>query len=448
MTGVQCAQSSPPVDVPVETCTGNRPGSPCFVTRIMCIGDSNTQGGGDLASFRYPLWFDLQDGERLVEFVGTRFSIIGENGTSSPNPDDYPNYYTSFDRDHEGYAGLRTDEVLPLVSQFVASQTPDVCLILLGTNDVGQRGFSGVQDGVSNLEEIIGKVRGQAPATVFMVATLPPIGPESWYATNAVFLPVFNDLLESSAPLWSTPQSPVALVDLRPFLDLATDILPDGLHFNAAGQEKVALVMHDALIAALDGSLLPPTLVTPSLQEPSFETLGLIDQEHSTLPLMDWVYPAQSNLITGVFNPGSDSYQNAEGAQTPVGAEGDEVLSLENLGGDPSLGWVYQVLPTTLESGKTYRFEIAVGQRLPGNSRGTTAYGGYEMQLLAGNRVIASSINQITPVPGIFESDMLTVNTEDLESAPLGAPLSVRLRQSWSDAGTATDFDWARLSVW
>ncbi len=414
----------------------------------MCLGDSNTQGGGVLASFRYPLWFNLQDSGRLVDFVGTRISIVGENGTSNPSPDDYPEYYTSFDRDHEGYSGFRTDEVLPLVSQIVASQPPDVCLILLGTNDVGQRGSSGVQDGILNLEEIIGKVRGQAPATVFMVATLPPIGSGSWYVTNAPFLPEFNYLLESSVPHWSTQTSPVTLIDLRPILDLSTDIRSDGLHFNAVGQEKVALAMHDALIAALDGSLLPPTLAAASLQEPSFETLGLVDQEHSILPLMDWVYPTQSNLITGVFNPGSDSYQNASGAQTPLGAEGDEVLSLENSGGDPSLGWVYQILPTTLESGRTYRFEMAVGQRLPGNSRGTTAYGGYEMQLLAGNRVIASSTNQVTPMPGVFESDMLMVSTDALESAPLGAPLSVRLRQSWSDAGAATDFDWARLSVW
>jgi lysophospholipase L1-like esterase len=413
----------------------------------MCIGDSNTQGGGVLASFRYPLWFDLNDSGRLVDFVGTRFSIVGENGTTNPSPTDFPEYFTSFDRDHEGYSGFRTDEVLPLVGDVVASQTPDVCLILLGTNDVGQRGAAAVQAGVMRLEEIVGVVRSQAPATVFLIATIPPFGAGSWYLANAEHVPDFNSLLTNSVPTWSTPGSPTVLVDLYSVLDVTTDLRSDGVHFNAVGQSKVAHVIHDALIAALDGGLLPTTLATASLQEPSFETLGLVDYEHSTLPLMDWVFPDQPNLVTGTFNPGSDSYQNADGFQTPAGAEGDEVLSLENSGGDPSLGWVYQVLPTTLESGKTYGLEMAVGRRLPGNSRSTTAYGGYELQVLAGNRVIASSSNQVTPIPGTFSTDQLLIATDDLEAPPLGSPISVRMRLTWSDVDSATDFDWVRLSV-
>jgi hypothetical protein len=236
-------------------------------------------------------------------------------------------------------------------------------------------------------------------------------------------------------------------VDVHSVLSAAQDIRTDGVHFNESGQKKVAQIVHDALIPALDGTLLPPAWVPTNVLEPSFETLGLVDQEHSTLPLMDWVFPNRPQLVVGTFNPGSDSYQNAAGFQIPFGAEGDEVLSLENLGGDPSLGWVYQTLPSTLEAGREYSLQVAVGQRLPGNSRGTTAYGGYELQLLAGNRVIASSKNQVTPMPGTFSTDELVVATDHLERPALGAPLSVRMRLTWPDVNGATDFDWVRLNV-
>ncbi len=447
LTAVQCAPSSSSSGAVADPCVGDRPGSPCFVTRVMCLGDSHTQGGGDLASYRYPLWFALQDSGRLVDFVGTQFTILGENGTTNPDLVANPFYYTTFDRDHEGYSGLRTDEVLPVVAQNVASQYPDVCLILLGTNDVGQGGAVGVQNGLVNLKQIVDEIRGQAPATMFAISNIPAIGPGSWYFQNEHHVASFNADLATLLPLWSTPGSPAILVDVYSEVLQPNDFRLDGLHFNVSGQSKVAMAMHDALVLTLDGGLLPPTNAAGSLQEGSFETHGLFDTEHSDMPLMDWVCPLRSNLLGGAFNPGADSYSGADGGGTPVGAEGDEVLSLESTGGDPSLGWAYQLTSTTLEPGMTYTLEVAVGQRLPGNYRGTTAYGGYELQLMAGNRVMASSSNQVTPVPGTFASDQLVVATDDLMDAPLGSPISVRMRMTWSDAGAATDFDWVRLTV-
>ena len=447
-TGTQCAPSSSSSPGTVaDPCVGDRPGSPCFVTRVMCLGDSHTQGGGDLASYRYPLWFALQDSDRLVDFVGTQFTIEGENGTTNPDLTANPNYYTTFDRDHEGYSGLRTDEVLPMVASNVASQYPDVCLILLGTNDVGQGGAVGVQNALINIKQIVDEVRGQAPATMFAISNIPAIGPGSWYFQNEHHVPLFNADLATNIALWSTPGSPAILVDTHSQVVQPDDFRSDGLHFNFSGQSKVARAMHDALVLTLDGGLLPPTNFAASLVEGSFETLGLTDTEYSDIPLMDWVYPTSANLLAGAFNPGSDSYTGADGTGAPTGGEGDEVLSLESSGGDTSLGWAYQLTSTTLEPGMAYNLEVAVGQRLPGNSRGTIAYGGYELQLLAGNRVIAASSNQVTPIPGTLATDLLVVATDDLEDAPLGSPISIRMRMTWSDPGAATDFDWVRLTV-
>ncbi|MDF1839461.1 MAG: GDSL-type esterase/lipase family protein [Planctomycetota bacterium] len=447
-SGVQCAGGGSSSGGATDPCSGDRPGSPCFVTRVMCIGDSNTQGVQGQASYRYPLWFELGRANSLVDFVGTRFTVDAEDGITIPTPSIYPDYYTDFDRDHEGYDGLRTDQVLPLLPPVVAGQVPDVCLIMLGTNDVGQRGISAITSGVDSMQEIVESVRSQAPATMFLIATIPPIGDGFWYFQNAVHVAGFNSHLAASVPQWSTPESPAILVDVHGAIDVNTDMLADGVHLNAAGQAKAAQVMSAAMAGALDGGLLPPSMAMASLQESSFETLGLVDGAFSDLPLMDWRYPDVASLKVGTLNPAADTYMGADQFQTPSGGDGDEVLALENMGGDPGLGWVYQTLPTTLEPGLTYDLEVAVGQRLPGNSRGTTAYGGYEVQMLAGNRVIASSSNQVTPVPGTLASDRLIVATDDLEHAPLGSPIVVRLRMTWSDPGAATDFDWVRMNVY
>ncbi|MCA9001972.1 MAG: hypothetical protein KDB61_08620, partial [Planctomycetes bacterium] len=196
-----------------------------------------------------------------------------------------------------------------------------------------------------------------------------------------------------------------------------------------------------------NGNLLPPARTSSDIADAGFESQGLAEGGHDASPLADWVYPRRANLTAGIFNPGADCYQGAAGYQTPQGAEGFEVLSLENSGGDPGLGWAYQVLSTTLEEGRTYTLGVAVGRRLPGNSRGTTEFGGYELQLLAGNRVIQTSRNTVSPIPGTFETDVLTVSMDDLDAPPLGSPLTIRMRLTWPDAGSATDFDWVRLDV-
>ncbi|MDF1838667.1 MAG: GDSL-type esterase/lipase family protein, partial [Planctomycetota bacterium] len=307
-------------------------------TRVMCIGDSNTHGVQGYTSFRYPLWFSLLRQGNLVQFVGTRFTVEGENGTTIPDLNLFNRYYTYFDRDHQGYSGYRTDQVLPLLPAAVASEVPDVCLVLLGTNDVGQRGSVGVNDAIINLKKIVQSVRSQAPATVFFIASIPPIGPGTWYHNNAGYVSSLNSLISTQVPTWSSPLSPVTFVDVHGALDPNTDMLGDGVHPNQLGQQKVAQVFHNALLPVLSGGFLPAPQTTISVQTQSFESLGLADGVISTQPIPDWVYPNMPHILPFVTNPDDQTYSGAAGAGSPTGADGDEILSLENTGGDPSLG--------------------------------------------------------------------------------------------------------------
>ncbi|MEO1087168.1 MAG: G-D-S-L family lipolytic protein, partial [Acidobacteriota bacterium] len=71
-------------------------------TRILFVGDSITQGGQGYASYRYPLYFDLLVAGYDVDFVGPRDAA---HNNVPPQPALYPDYDTTFDRDHAGYWG-------------------------------------------------------------------------------------------------------------------------------------------------------------------------------------------------------------------------------------------------------------------------------------------------------------------------------------------------------
>ncbi|MCP5043475.1 MAG: hypothetical protein GY944_20805, partial [bacterium] len=175
-------------------------------TRIMPVGDSITQGGQGFASYRYPLYFDLVADGFAVDFVGSRDFL---NGMTLPNATSYPNYLTTFDRDHEGYWGDRTDELEGVVQ--VAAQTfqPEVVLIHLGTNDIGQLGAAGVIAADQNLRDIITLMRTEVPNATFLLARVIPIGPGSGYGTNAAQVTPLNAAIDSVVAAMDTPQSPV-----------------------------------------------------------------------------------------------------------------------------------------------------------------------------------------------------------------------------------------------
>lgn len=100
--------------------------------RIVPIGDSITQGrGGDnpTYSWRYPLWQMLIDAEVDFDFVGS----IDTGFVNSPDWTDYEGI--PFDRDHEGHWGWTTRAIREELMGWLQGYTPDIALILLGTND-------------------------------------------------------------------------------------------------------------------------------------------------------------------------------------------------------------------------------------------------------------------------------------------------------------------------
>lgn len=232
-------------------------------TRIMCLGDSITHGHLGHASYRYFLWFDLIETGYNVDFVGQQDDIYG----GPPDPELYPQYHDTFDRDHEGHWGYRTENILDLLPGALDETEPDVVLIHLGTNDVGQLGNTGIVLANENLRIIIGQIRAANPEAVILLAQIIPISPESFYGPNAHLIDQFNNMVSRIVHDLTTEPSPVVLVDQHHGYDLATMMQPDGLHPNLEGERFMA----ERWAFALDPVLRPDVIAVDPVPAAALE---------------------------------------------------------------------------------------------------------------------------------------------------------------------------------
>jgi acyl-CoA thioesterase I len=226
-------------------------------TRILPLGDSITHGGQGYVSYRYDLWFALGAAGYSVEFVGQQSALFNND---APIAAFYPNYFTTFDRDHEGHWGWRTDMIAAIVDAVAADTTPDIALIHLGSNDVGQSGAAGVANADAYLREIIGRLRLANPNIDIALAQIVPIGPGTSYFANADHIPVLNAAIATIASDLDSANSRVLLVDQFSGFDLATMMQSDGLHPDREGELFMAGRWQAALAGVLVPANLPPSV--------------------------------------------------------------------------------------------------------------------------------------------------------------------------------------------
>ena len=293
-------------------------------TRLMPVGDSITQGGQGFAAYRYPLYFDLLAAGYDVDFVGTQSAL---DGGGLPNPASYPSYLTTFDRDHEGYWGWRTDQVESVIQSAAQLHQPEIVLIHLGTNDIGQNGAAGVTAADQNLRDIITLMRLEVPTATFLLARVIPIGPSSGYGANAGQVGPLNAVIDSVVLAMDTPASPVIGVDPNAGFDLVTMMQGDALHPNEAGEQHMA----DAWFATL-APLLPPGN-PPPLVDLSAPLPGASFVEPATLSLEATASDPNGSVVAVRFYAdgqllGSDTVAPYAFEWTPVAA-GNYTLTAE-----------------------------------------------------------------------------------------------------------------------
>jgi lysophospholipase L1-like esterase len=235
-TGAAPEQSVGPV-VPKATITdGAAAGShPPRATplRVMALGDSITVGfdetGTTRGGYRLGLW------QRLVEHDGRAVEFVGSQHTPwTAGVVDLPN---------EGHGGYRIDQVRGLLDWALWTYTPDVVLVHLGTNDIGQ----GVGDSAPDrLAELTARVCGDLPGVDIVVAAITPMPAAQWRVD------AFN------------AQVPTIVANLRSWgcrartVDMGAAVAPgelyDGVHPTSTGYDHMAAAWYPLLVQAYDGT--------------------------------------------------------------------------------------------------------------------------------------------------------------------------------------------------
>lgn len=211
--------------------------------RIVAIGDSITQGRGSQSkggaawtptfSYRYPLWKLLVDASAEFDFVGSL------HGGFEGDPDwaDYKG--CAFDRDHEGHWGWKAVDVAEKLPGWMQDYTPDVALILLGSNDANGKTPEEHKASVDRvrvaISAIIGSLREKNPKVVLLLGQCY----QEWEP-----FPAMRAAMTELAKTRTSKDSPIVIVDhasgwISDPRKTGTHTV-DWVHPNAAGDEKLA----------------------------------------------------------------------------------------------------------------------------------------------------------------------------------------------------------------
>ena len=203
--------------------------------RILCIGDSLTQGkGGDdpEMTYRVPL-------QRMLSGLGIDYDFVGTRNTGL----DSKAYPPTFDPDHEGYYGETTKQVQRHLHETLPRfAAPDVALIHLGTNDLGHWD---IEASISRpLTRLVHDIRARNSHVAIF------IGEPNFHGLKATWRAI---VLAAFARRMTSDDSPVVFVPTPETWSETRDTF-DGTHPNVQGQLKLA----SAWLGAMSPVVLEP----------------------------------------------------------------------------------------------------------------------------------------------------------------------------------------------
>lgn len=200
---------------------GNRP------IKIMPLGDSITEGYFVPGGYRIDLQPAMENRGYAIEFVGSL----------SNGPD------TLLSQHHEGHSGWRIEEICDRVAEWLQTFQPDIILLLIGTNNIAQ-GHQ-VETASYRLNQLVDRIFQTAPNVKLFVASIPPMS-EPTLNQRVI---QYNQKSEELVKEKQQAGKPIDFVDLYNILSL--DDLPDGVHPNREGFQKMAGALEVCLSAYL-----------------------------------------------------------------------------------------------------------------------------------------------------------------------------------------------------
>ena len=156
-----------------------------------------------------------------VDFIGSQHEL----------EDEHFQWPADFDNDHEGYYGETTWSVHDtFIANTKALPAPDIALIQLGNNDLNRwNQFAAV---LLPLHEIISQLREKNPKVTILLSELN----HNW--SRSKYLRLHLKLL---ALYENSSKSRIIMVPHHKNWDIKKDTF-DGLHPNAVGQQKMAII--------------------------------------------------------------------------------------------------------------------------------------------------------------------------------------------------------------
>ncbi|KAK3293683.1 SGNH hydrolase-type esterase domain-containing protein [Chaetomium fimeti] len=202
--------------------------------RIMALGDSIT---GSPGCWRALLWRNLQTaGITNTKFVG---SLPGQGCGFE------------YDGANEGHGGILATGIVEReeLPGWLASSTPDVVMMHLGTNDVWSN--ESPTELLDAFGTMVDWMRESNDGMKILVAQIIPMNPPNCVECGDRVV-AFNEAIPAWAASKNSTGSPITVVDCWTGFDTATDT-GDGVHPNNAGNEKLANCWYEPLRSAIQG---------------------------------------------------------------------------------------------------------------------------------------------------------------------------------------------------
>src|SRR5687768_2009618 len=254
-------------------------------TRILCIGDSITEGGQGYSSYRHDLWHLLRANGCAIDMLGPRNGV--QNG-AVPEA-------CAFDMDHAATWAMR---LAPVVQNPPSTAGVDVALILFGAGDIydvlgapspwGTPAFAAsyVQGQLQALVDALNA--SSTPPAVILVGTVLPAALPPRNQTD-----VDSAISQANTLIWGMDgQANVTGVDL--FTGVAINQHTyDGVHPNTAGEAQIAAAWASTLAALTTAS--PPSATAGVYGRPC------PPPQRSPITLTVTPVPTQSTTVTATF---------------------------------------------------------------------------------------------------------------------------------------------------
>ena len=216
--------------------------------RIMCVGDSITAGYTDNPKWDVPFQFGYRSAlHTLLTNAGYGVQFVGESAEpwdglfGTPRNKPAPDLRATDQDHHRGYGGWGTEGILANIANWVATDKPDVVLLMIGINDGGSPAAR------ANLEGIVGKIVEARPAAHVIVGQITPIVQRS-----QAILDYNTYIRETLVPAFRSKGKPVSTANLYTNLLTEGTIDPklfsnDINHPNAVAYERMARTWFDAI---------------------------------------------------------------------------------------------------------------------------------------------------------------------------------------------------------